>query len=64
MKPKCLIALEDDYVHDTVHHPYTAFNQGFDARLMKIAKHKNPYRFGENSRWWADGYEEAAKESY
>lgn len=30
-EPVALAKLEDDPVGDTVHHPYSAYNQGWDA---------------------------------
>ena len=55
-------ALKDDPEHDTVHQPYAAFNQGFDAFLLRIPKCKNLYRFAEYSRWWTMGWEEAQEQ--
>ena len=62
-KKEVLTVLEDDLVDDTVHQPYAAFNQGFDAYLLKIPKCKNPYRFSWNGRWWTLGWEEAFDQS-
>jgi hypothetical protein len=50
---------------EDVHHPYSAFNQGFDAQAKGYPKSCNPYapgakseRFGE-SWWWDLGWDEA-----
>lgn len=55
-----LIALEDDPEHGSVHQPYSAFNQGFDAGEQGIPISLNPYP--EESiwwHWWNDGHEHA-----
>ena len=51
---------KDDPVFDSVHQPFTAFNQGFDAYILRLSKDRNPYRFlSIYFRWWEMGYEEA-----
>ena len=61
-KERCLIALKDDPERDTVHQPFTAFNQGFDARLHHLRYSDNPYRRGsEYWRWWDIGFSECVK---
>ena len=55
-------ALKDDPELDSAHQPYTAFNQGFDAYILRLKKELNPYRRGStNFRWWEMGYEEAQR---
>lgn len=53
-----LIAYEDDFENDTVHHPYTAFNQGYEARQCDISLSLNPYDPGTREHdAWVDGWE-------
>jgi ribosome modulation factor len=42
-----------------VHHPYAAFNQGFDAFDRGYPVECNPYTEDRESRWWVMGWEEA-----
>lgn len=58
-----LIRLEDDPMTDEVHHPYTAFNQGFDAGLQGIPISLNPYQDGEWKSDWDSGHEEATEQN-
>lgn len=52
-----LIAYEDDPIGDTVHQPYTAFCQGFDAAAQGTPASLNPYDEGSRENaWWAMGY--------
>lgn len=56
-----LVAYEDDFENDTVHHPYTAWNQGFDASEQGIPISLNPYK--DDSREfdaWNEGWSFAA----
>lgn len=59
-KREATTALKDEpWSDDGVHQPYSAFNQGFDAYLLKIEKCKNPYCVDQYARWWSMGWEEA-----
>lgn len=52
-----LIAYPDDPGGDTVHQPYTAFLQGWDAAEEGLPESLNPYPDGSEERtWWAWGY--------
>lgn len=52
--------LVDNPSSDKVHHPYTAFNQGFRARELGVPKAGNPYYLGNREYgWWTMGYDEA-----
>lgn len=54
-----LMQLDDDPVDNTVHHPYSAFNQGWDAAEQGIPWSLNPYEDGtREADWWELGYEE------
>ena len=53
-----LIAYDDDPVCDTVHHPYSAYNQGFDAWIEGHTPSLNPYT-GINGRFWQQGWLDA-----
>lgn len=55
-----LARLEDDPVNNTVHHPYTAHCQGWDARVAGIPLTANPYDEASGWRWaWEAGWHEA-----
>ena len=56
-----LARLEDEpQVEGGVHHPYTAFNQGWDAREAGHARDLNPYEPGtREAHWWDLGWQEA-----
>ena len=51
--------LVDDPVRDKVHHPYSAFNQGFEAKEMGYIKQRNPHPRGREHDWWNIGWDEA-----
>lgn len=52
-----LARLEDDPQGGSVHHPYTAFNQGWDARDEGHAIDLNPYETGtREAHWWSLGW--------
>ena len=38
-----LLAYEDDPIGDTVHHPYSACNQGYEAASLGHPESANPY---------------------
>ena len=58
-----LTPLEDDPVGNSVHHPYAAFSQGWDAYYDGHDLNLNPYREGSTEhRWWAHGWVEAQDE--
>lgn len=53
-----------------VHHPYTAYNQGYDAALIGFSLDSNPYKpfesygGGGNCRaWWTEGWRDAQGEA-
>lgn len=54
--------LVDDPTHDTVHHPYSACNQGFDAYEQGLPIDVNPYPPGREQDWWEMGWEEAKEQ--
>lgn len=55
-----LVAYADDPVTDEVHHPYAAFNQGWDAHEASWPIKMNPYDDGTTeARWWTMGWTEA-----
>lgn len=55
-----LTAYEDDPVANTVHHPYSAFNQGWDARDAGYGIDRNPYGDGtREEHFWSLGWIEA-----
>lgn len=63
MEADPLIAYEDDPEGDTVHQPYTAFNQGFEAGEQGIPKSLNPYAHdSREEHWWDMGHEEAIEQ--
>ena len=47
---------DEPHIENGVHHPYTAFNQGWDARKMGAARNLNPYvpQTREHD-WWRMG---------
>ena len=52
--------LIDDPVDDTVHMPYSAFNQGFDAcEKLHLPIDIKPYPLGKDRDWWYMGWQEA-----
>lgn len=57
-----LIAYKDDPITDRIHHPYTAFNQGYDAHEHGHAQALNPYPDGPCKTFWDDGWTTAAEE--
>lgn len=57
-----LVAYEDDPVGNSVHHPYSAFNQGWDAGEQGHGEWLNPYPEGRERRWWEQGWVEATEE--
>lgn len=45
---------------DDVHHPYSAFNQGYDAAMEHgLMRDLNPYPEGSEREWWFEGWDEA-----
>lgn len=55
-----LVAYPDDPTTDVVHQPYTAFNQGYEARNQDIPQSLNPYQEGSREYdWWDEGWETA-----
>ena len=60
-----LIAYDDDPIHNTVHQPYTAFNQGFDAGEQDIPISLNPYQLETREyEWWEEGHKYGTMEKY
>lgn len=56
-----LQALVDDPIHNTVHHPYSAHIQGWDAYEMGCGKHLNPYPLDtREADWWGMGWDDAS----
>lgn len=54
-----MMRLEDDGQSDDVHHPYTAFNQGYDAADQGLPESLNPYQDDPREfLWWGWGYDE------
>lgn len=52
-----LVAYQDDPTGESVHHPYSAFNQGWDAAAAGHAQERNPYRVDTPwGRAWQDGW--------
>lgn len=51
-----LAILVDDPVNDTVHHPYSAWMQGFEARELGYPAEVNPYPEGSERTWWNYGW--------
>ena len=57
-----IIAYDDDPKTDRVHHPYSAFNQGYDAFEAGYGKERNPYTANERlAANWLEGWEHALK---
>lgn len=55
-----LRAYEDDPVGNTVHHPYTAHCQGWDAYELGCERAECPYDTGtRKAHWWLMGWDEA-----
>ena len=55
-----LSVLGDTPDTDKVHHPYTAFNQGYDARKEHgLPVDVNPYTDERLAAWWKCGWETA-----
>ena len=55
-----LALLLDDPETDSVHHPYTAYNQGWDAERAGINRMLNPYERGtREAEWWDNGWRES-----
>lgn len=53
-----LIAYDDDPTTDAVHHPYSAYNQGWDAGERGHPRSCNPYPEGSTERrFWFDGWD-------
>lgn len=51
------LALPDDPTVEYLHHPYLAYNQGWDARDLGLGKYVNPYAIhSRNWQWWRDGW--------
>jgi hypothetical protein len=51
--------LVDDPVNDTVHHPYSAYNQGFAAYGLGLVLNVNPYMPGREFDFWDMGWKDA-----
>lgn len=51
-----LTILIDDPVNNTVHHPFSAWNQGFEARELGYPAEVNPYPEGSERTWWNYGW--------
>lgn len=59
-----LTAYDDDPVGGTVHHPFSAFNQGDDAQRAGHPIGACPYRQGDRrEQWWREGWHNAASET-
>lgn len=61
-----LIAYDDDFENDppTVHHPYSAFCQGWDAAEQGLLISLNPYPDdSREARSWEEGHRECLAES-
>jgi len=61
MNRSSIIAYADDPITDSVHHPYTAYNQGFDAFQEGHPIERNPYD-GRNGSWWTAGWRSAEEQ--
>lgn len=59
-----LTAYADDPVGDTVHHPFSAYNQGHDAALAGFTAARCPYSADDERerQWWLTGHWEASLE--
>jgi len=62
--PLCLRALEDVPKTEEVHHPHTAFNQGWASYEGSCPRTCNPYRGKDDDlkESWDDGYQAAKDE--
>jgi hypothetical protein len=59
MNRECLEKLADDPETDAVHHPYTAWCQGYDAAEFGFVRQLNPYEDKTRERfWWYLGWDE------
>ena len=58
-----IVAYSDDPLTDSVHHPFTAFNQGYDAFLCGFDISKNPYK-DKNGDWWRSGWSHGKEHSF
>ena len=56
-----LVAYADDPITNTVHHPYTAYNQGWDAADAGWHELANPYPVRSRvGIWWRMGWRDAS----
>lgn len=60
--PFALQHLQDDPRTDTVHHPYTAYSQGYTASKLGFCKSQCPYAYGRERRWWMNGFDDERNE--
>ncbi len=51
--------LVDDPIENTVHQPYSAYNQGFDAYGLGLKLLVNPYPQGREFDFWDMGWKDA-----
>lgn len=54
-----VLVLVDDPVSDTVHQPYSAYSQGFDAFEYGLTLDVNPYPNSREFTWWDMGWKDA-----
>ena len=53
------VYLFDDPISDTVHQPYSAYNQGFAAFGLGLKLRTNPYPQGREYSFWDMGWKDA-----
>jgi len=54
--------LVDDPISDTVHQPYSAYNQGFSAFGFGVQLISNPYPQGRGYDFWDMGWKDAREQ--
>lgn len=48
----CTAYADEPHIEGGVHHPYTAYNQGFDACEAGAPTYRNPYHNSAREWWW------------
>lgn len=56
------VCLVDDPVNDTVHQPYSAYDQGFAAFGLGVQLKANPYQQGREYNFWDMGWKDAREQ--
>ena len=56
------VCLVDDPFNDTVHQPYSAYNQGFSAFWLGVQLRTNPYPQGLQCDFWDMGWKDAKEQ--